>query len=289
MRVTKRGMALVQALVIVAAIAAVSAALLLRAGTAQQRLQTRFQADQVALYLDSGVGLVASMLAAIPPAAPVHPGQDWARAREGVIVDRGTVAWQVEDLQGRFNINELAEDAPQPQAARDTFLRLAADHGLRRGAARRLADALIGEDPMVVIDPRQLASLVQDDAEDFAEFATVLTALPAGTAMNINTLQPTVLEALLPDLPSTARNALQRRIRQDPFPSRDALLTWATQALPPEFLPRFEAVTFTTTSAWFTVSLDAQLDTLRLRRSVVLTRDAEPEPYTIYLSMPEFE
>ena len=84
-----RGMALIQSLVIVAAIAAVSAALLLRADTARQRLQTRFDGDQLALHLDSGVALIGALIVGtsgeedpvpsdepVPTVPAVEPGRD---------------------------------------------------------------------------------------------------------------------------------------------------------------------------------------------------------------------
>lgn len=297
----QRGVALIQALVIVAAIAAVAAALMLRAEMARQRLQTRFEADQVTLYLDSGVAMLAAQLSALPTTTALHRGQDWARPRSGVLIDRGDLAWQVDDLQSRFNVNALNGQEPAHEAAREAFLRLAADHGIRRDTARRLADAL-GADagarddatgdtalPLPLVDPRQLAVLVPNQPEAWASFVAVLAALPDATPLSLNTLDPSVLKALLPDMPSAMLSSLERRLRREPFASMDAFLLWAETALNPEVAGQFEALGLAITSDWFLATLEARLDTLRLRRSVVLTRDEAQGRFVVSLSTPEFE
>lgn len=285
----ERGMALIQALVIVAAIAAVSAALLLRADTARQRLQTRFQADQAALILDSGVAMVAALVQDLPYGSAVHHGQAWAQQRDEVRVDQGLLAWRVDDLQGRFNVSDMAGEGPQAAAARAAFLRLAAGYGLRRETLQRLAEALGSVAPHQMADLRQLAALAQDQAPAFTQLSEVLAVLPAGRAVNINTVSAQVFAAIMPDIPDALRTAVLRHVRRTPFLTRDALLTWVQDALGPAFVPRFEALGLSTTSTWFAVSLDARLDSVRLRRSVVLFRDAAQACCGVYLSMPEPE
>lgn len=297
----QRGVALVQALVIVAAIAAVAAALMLRTETARQRLQTRFDADQGALYLDSGVAMVAAQITALPAETAVHLGQDWAQERSGIVIDRGVLAWQVDDLQARFNVNSLTGLEPAHDAARAAFLRLAAEFGLRRETARRLAD-ILGADPaareaamgdtplfLPLIDPRQMAPFVGIEATRWAEFVRMLSALPDATLLNINTVDPLVLKALAPDLPSAALSALARRVQRAPFASLDALYLWADEALSPEISAQFGALGLTVTSDWFLARFEARLDTLSMRRSVVLYRDEAQGRSVVTLSIPEFE
>lgn len=296
-----RGVALIQALVIVAAIAAVAAALMLRAESARQRLSTRLEADQVALYLESAVAIVGAQLQAIPPDSALHRGQDWARPRSGILIDRGVMAWQVDDLQARFNVNTLNGTDPPHDSAREAFLRLAIDHGIRRDTARRLADALGAEPdaraaalgdlvlPLPLVDPRQLTPLAPDEGEDWLAFVQVLSALPAATPMTINTLEPTVLRALMPDVPSAMLSALERHLRRDPPGSLDALYDWSTTTLSPEVSAALQSLVLATTSDWFIATFEARLDTLRLRRSVVLNRDGAQGRSSVYLSIPESE
>lgn len=296
-----RGMALVQALVIVAAIAAVATALMLRANDARTRLQIRFQADQAALFLDSGTSLVSAMLAALPGDGVVHPRQDWAQPRDGIVIGDGFLAWQVQDLHARFNVNTLNGEDATHQAARAAFLRLAEGQGLSRRGAQRLADAL-GPDPaaraaavsgaplpLPLVDPRQLAPIAASEATEFARLLPLLAALPPGAAMNINTLHPDVLRALLPDVPSAQRDSLNRFLRRDPVPDIETLMLWAGETLGPDIATRLEALPLSVGSVTFLVTLEARLDTLRLRRSVVLNREPLPGRSAVVLSMPEPE
>lgn len=294
-----RGMALIQALVIVAAIAAVSAALLLRAETGRARLQTRFQADQAALYLQGGASLVSEMLSALGREGVVHRRQDWARPRDGVLIGEGVLAWQVDDLHGRFNVNSLDGEDPTHLAARAAFLRLATDQGLSRRTAQRLADSL-GPDaaareaavtgdppPLPLADPRQLAPVARDEPVEFARLLPYLAALPPNAKMNINTLQPPVLEALLPDIPSSQRRALEQYLRRDPVTMIEALVLWAGTALGPEIAARLEAMPLSVSSLTFVVTLELRLDSLRLRRSFVLNREPLPGQSALILSISE--
>lgn len=289
-----RGMALVQALVIVAAMAAVAAALLLRAEGARERLAIRFEADQLALYLDSGQGLIISLLGALVRDAPVHRGQDWANPRAGVMIDRGTLAWQVDDLHARLNVNDLAEGEALQPLARTAFEHLATTAGISRAATRRLVDALGagagGQSlPLPLADARQLWALVPDEGAAMTRLLGLLAARPAGSPVNINTVHAPVLAALFPDLPESVRAAIQRRLRREPARSIEDFIGWATEALGPEIAERLAAVPLSTASDLFTVTLEARLDTLRLRRSVVLNRNGAQGRVAVILSMPEPE
>ena len=296
-----RGVALIQALVIVAAIAAVATALLLRGDVARQRLQTRFQADQAALYLDSGADMIVSMLAQLPAGSVTHRGQDWARARDGIEIDRGVLAWRIDDQQSRFNVNTLYGPDPQHQDAREAFVRLATGQGLNRVIARRLADAL-GEDvaarteaaggvpiPWPLADPRQLAGIAASQPAAFADLLTLVAARPPQSPLNINTAHPVVLAAMLPQVPSTARRAVARYLDRDPAASKEALIEWIDQAFNTTVAAHYDALEFTTGSTLFEAQLEVRVDSLTLRRSVVLNRDAAPEQGAIVLSRPEPE
>lgn len=296
-----RGMALIQALVIVAAIAAVAAALMLRAETARLRLETRFQADQTALYLDSGVSLVRAMLNAIPEDSAVHRRQDWANPRSGIEIDGAVLAWTVDDAHGRFNVNSMNDETAEAQSARDAFLRLAQAQGISRSVARRMADAL-GPDPearsaavpgdpipLPLADPRQLASIAGSETEAFAQFLGVVSALPVGAKLNINTAHEAVLDVLLADLPSAVRGGIARRVRRDPVTTVDEFLFWVGETYSPEIATRLEGMNLAAVSVRFLVTLEARLDSLRLRRSVVLNRGDAQGRGAVFLSMPETE
>ncbi|GAB4267549.1 MAG: hypothetical protein Kow0013_17610 [Pararhodobacter sp.] len=291
-------MALIQALVIVAAMAAVAAALLLRADAARQRVQTWFIADQAALYLDAGVAQVRAMLDTVPDGAPIHTGQAWARDRDDVRIDRGVLAWRIDDLHGRFNVNGLA--GQNAEAERAAFLALARAMDVPRGVAQRLADVL-GPDPrararaaapaeapdLPLLHPRQLAPLAHGAPEAFAALLEHLSALPPGAALNVNTVHPEVLAAYLPRLGRAEREALARARDDAPFETTEAFLDWAADMFAPDALRVLERLALDVTSETFEVTLAARLDTIRLRRSVVLSRNGAQGRSAVLFSVPE--
>lgn len=284
-----RGMALIQALVIVAAVAGVATALLVRAEAARTRLQARADADQLALYLDAGVTMVRAMLDTLPPEGPVHRGQVWAQPRGGLVIDRGSLAWQVEDLQGRFNLGLLAQAGANGETARAAFLALAAAVGIAPETARRMAD-LAGPDParraaaaapgrpppLPLVDPGQLAPLASDDPGAFDRLRPLLAAIPVEAALNINTAPPEVLAAHFPGLDRLSRETLLSHLRRTPATSVDALLEWAERTLPAAAADLLGAFDLSTGSDHFSATLVARLDSAMLRRSVDLSRGEAP-------------
>ena len=296
-----RGMALIQALVIVAAIAAVATALLLRAEQARQRLELRAGADQAALYLDSGVTLVRAVLDALPAEGAVHRRQGWAQPREGVVIDRGTLEWTVDDLQGRFNLSWLAEDGTG--AMRTAFLRLAADQGVPRSLASRIADALGPDETdraratapdappyLPLADPRQILPLAGDNADDLRPLLPFLSALPIEAEGNLNTLHPEVLRALLEGVDSGSLRLIERRLADAPFDTVEDFQAWADERLPPPVAQRLDGLGLAVRSTNFLVTLTARLDTVVLRRSVVVNRDDDAQGRSVVvLSIPEPE
>jgi general secretion pathway protein K len=295
-------MALIQALVIVAAVAAVATALMQQAERARQRLEARNAADQAALYIDGGVELVRAMLAELPQDAVIHRGQDWARPRGALEIDRGRLAYAVTDQNARFNVNALSAEGLEGDLARDAFVRLAQAQGLARRLAERMVEAM-GPDPvsraraaapgdpllLPLVDPRQLTPLTGARSADFADLLPFLAALPPDAAMNVNTLLPEVWAAYMPGLPRTARTSLLRRIEEAPFVSVEELVLWAEQNLPAGAAVQLETLSLGTGSTRFSVWIEARLDTVVLRRSVVLDRDGPEGRIAVILSVPETE
>lgn len=259
----RRGVALVQALVVVAALAALSLALVQRGEGATARLAGRLQADQAGLFLDSGMDLLRESL----PRGVVHAGQDWARPRDDVIIGDAVLAWRIEDLQGRFNLGWIAGSEPM----RAAFVRLAraqgmtvdeTDEALRVGlSAGRLdwfpADAI-------------LRMTRTADRAAPSRLAPLITTVPADRRANIHTLRPEVLEALAPDLDVSVRTAILRRVATAPVASMDLLHDWIGDTFGTEAEALIASLPLGTGSESFAVRIEVRLDTLRLARSGVL-------------------
>ena len=281
MRPLSRGMALIQALLIVAAIAAVATALLLRADRARERLEWRQTGDQAALYLDSAVSLLRASL----PQGVVHPGQDWAQPRSGQVIDQGTLAWRIEDLQGRFNLALLGGETAAPMRA--AFARLAAGRGLSDAAVARVLSQVDGAGTdLPLVAPWLWRSLAGDEVAEWDRLMPFLAVLPPQVALNINTLSPELLEALAPGLPRLARDTLLRQLARAPFASTEALQSWATQRLGAEAAAQLQALPLGVGSTHFAAHLEARLDSLVLRRSVVIDTGGPTGPGAVLMSMP---
>lgn len=281
-----RGVALVQALVIVAALAALALALSQRSEGAIRRLEARFAADQRALYLDAGTDLLRETL----PEGMVHGGQDWARPRDDVVIGDAVLSWRVEDLQGRFNLGWLPLRADAPA----TLERLLEGAGI--AAPERAAF---------------LAMLAESDLPDWGRPEALLAALPAATrqalrpampllallpgerSANLNTLKPEVLAALAPGLTQGQRQGVLALVAERPATAIEEVLPRIAEVLGEEVRATLAALPLGVTSGSFEIRIEARLDSQTLRRSgVVDTEDPNREPgqpAPLRLGVPLFE
>ncbi|WP_127105283.1 general secretion pathway protein GspK [Pararhodobacter zhoushanensis] len=282
MRKHPRGMALIQALLIVAAIAAVATALMLRAERARERLDWRQGAEQATLYIGSAVSLLRTRL----PDGPVNRRQDWARPRDGIEIDRGFLAWEITDLSGRFNLNLLKADEDGRWHA--AFRLLAEGQGLSDDAVTDiLAEIDSREDAEPISAPLFLRGVVGDARDDWDALLPFLTALPRATALNINTMSDAVFAALTPDLPGLTRDAILRQVQREPADEIATLNTWIAQRFGDEVAAAFETLPLGTTSRYFEARIEARLDTLALRRSVVIDTGGPEGDSAVLMSLPE--
>ncbi|MEL7012344.1 MAG: hypothetical protein AAFO72_03585, partial [Pseudomonadota bacterium] len=110
-----RGVALINALLIVAALSAVTVALLQRTDASNERLIDLQRAGQAKLYLDA-VTLQLTDVIGLAEFGPdgqtilVDTGQTWARPATEVAIGDGKATWQVDDLQGKFNLAWLGRN-----------------------------------------------------------------------------------------------------------------------------------------------------------------------------------
>ena len=122
-----RGFVLVNALVLVAALAATATLLLSRAERGRAQLEAAQLADQLTLALDAFDALALTRLAQDRGNSD-HGNESWAQPRQALPLARGEVAGEIQDLQGRFNINWLS--SPDNRLAQEAFARLLAQLGL---------------------------------------------------------------------------------------------------------------------------------------------------------------
>ncbi len=306
------GFVLVNALVLVAALAAVATLLLSRAEQGRHQLETALMADQLALSLDGFDALALTRLARDQGQGTGQSSGNpvtQARTTPPLTLARGTVQGEIHDLQGRFNVNWLSD--PDNTLAQTAFDRLLAQLGLppqiaadirrfvtpgalREAQAPQLSLTAPSLNPQhldpVPLDPvggpllsgDQLADLPGLSPRAYARLRPLITALPGDSRLNVNTAAPEVLSAFLSDLPAAALSRLIQSRAQSPFPSVEAFLIAARLQ---QAENQDEAETdpdpsqlgpdqLTISSGWFRIDSQAALAPLAARRVTILHRKA---------------
>ncbi|KPK53467.1 MAG: type II secretion system minor pseudopilin GspK [Gammaproteobacteria bacterium] len=160
-----------------------------------------------------------------------HPGEVWATNLPPLPIDGGTVDGALIDLQGRFNLNNLVDAGGNSDpVAVEQMERLLAALELERRWAGLIADWIdadispnfpdgaedstyLGQVPpyrppnTLITSTSELMALPEMDLDTYRTLAPHVTALPAGTAINVNTATVPVLMSLSDDL--TASDAAQ--------------------------------------------------------------------------------
>lgn len=218
----QRGVALITAVVLVA-IATVLAA---RVGT-EAALDLRRTAGIGALNQGWHVAMGAEAWAAeilrkdLQESQRDELNEAWAQPLPPLPVDGGTIEGGLEDMQGRFNLNNLLRaDGTADEQNLDRFARLLELAGVDRRFAGALADWLDSdtverfpdgaEDGVYlsqvpgyraangpVTSTSELLALPGFTLDDYARLRPHVAALPAGTRINVCTATPLVLAALV--------------------------------------------------------------------------------------------
>lgn len=289
-----RGIALLNALVMVAAIATLAAGLMIQAGHSLDRMARASGSQQAALHLDTALLLVGPVLRADWLRTPDldHSGEPWARAPLEADIDRGRMVARLSDLQGRFNINSLA-DAADAAAARG-FERLLRRLGLPvalgpeiagfvqpRGPVRPAdyaARAVPVRVPGGAVDRVEALRLVRGMTEEhYARLAPFVAALPPRTPLNVNTAPQEVLGAVLPAASpaDAARLVAERAVT--PFANMADFEERAGRLIHPGVIAQAQAPAggFAVSTRWFEARVVLHLDGRAYRRILTLERSPE--------------
>lgn len=216
-----RGVALITAMLI-AALATIVAANLAWDNALDVRrtmvLLNRDQAMQVALGAESWI--INILHQDLEDSQTDHLGEIWATNLPGLPLENGEVFGVVEDLQGRFNVNNLVDqNGVIDQEALEQFQRLLDALGLDRRLAGIAADWIDSdieasfpdgaEDAIYssMFPPYRTANQPLSSVSEFAALEGMdkqtfnilkphIAALPGRTAINANTATPAVLQSL---------------------------------------------------------------------------------------------
>lgn len=290
----ERGIALLNALIMVAAIAALAAGLMIEAGRSHDRMVDISGSQQAMLHLDAALLLVDPVLRADWRRSPDldHLNEAWARAPLEADIDRGQMIARLADLQGRFNVNSLAN--PADAGAARGFERLLRGLGLPvslgpeiagfvqpRGPVRP-ADYAARPVPVRVpggaVDRIEALRLVRGMTEAYyTRLVPFVAALPPRTPLNVNTAPAEVLGAVLgaASPADAARLVADRAVK--PFTDLADFEERARRLIHPRVIAQAQAPDggFGVSTRWFEAAVDLHLDGRVYRRILTLERSPE--------------
>jgi general secretion pathway protein K len=293
----QRGVALVTALLVVSLATIVAVAMATRLQVDVRRTGNLLHGEQAYAYALAAESWAEVILRRDAEDSKIDTlGENWATALPPIAVEGGFVSGRIEDLQGRFNLNNLVGADGKPSVPDlEYFKRLLVLLEVEPGLATTLLDWIdadinatlpdgaeddiyLLEDPPYRAANRPLVStselrLVKGfSPEIIALLAPFITALPEPTALNINTASPLVLQALHAELATMDAEQIIEARGEDGFPELEAFL--ALDALAGLQLD----VDVDIKSAWFSVLTDvrigrgqAQLESRLQRTGNVLT------------------
>lgn len=163
---------------------------------------------------------------------------DWATVLPPIPVEGGSVGGAIEDLQGRFNINNLAD--PNDKVALDTFRELLTINNIPADQANAVLDWLDADQNVRFPDGAEDVDYMQGerayraanglmgsvsellyikgfDYKMYSALEPALTALPlSGTPINVNTAKPMVLRMIVKGLTQKEAESLAKDLAANP-------------------------------------------------------------------------
>jgi len=284
-----RGVALITAMLITAMATMVAANLAWDNALDVRRtmvLLNRDQAIQVALGAESWV--IGILHQDLEDSETDHLAEIWAMELPGLPIEGGEVFGAVQDLQGRFNVNNLIDDngAVDEESVKQ-FQRLLLSLGLDQRYAGVAADWIDNdidasfpdgaEDSIYtgMVPPyraanqtlssvSELAAIDGMDKLTFNALEPHITALPGRTNVNVNTATPAVLQSL--DENMTVADVESLIAERETGGFTDVQNAFSSRVTP-EILPSLEDST-----QYFQLKVVVRIDTVRITLVSVLQR-----------------
>jgi general secretion pathway protein K len=290
----KRGVALITAMLITALAASVAASLSWDNALDVRRTMVMLYRDQAIQVAVGSEGWVRNILRDDQASSTSdHLDEIWATEIPALPIDaqavQGEIYGEIQDLQGRFNINNLLDANGQThQPSLEQFKRLLAALGLEERFAEVIADWLDAdqtesipygaEDPLYtgltppyrtanrpILSVSELAAVDGMDRSTFDILLPHVTALPGRTPINVNTASAPVLQSLGSNITLSDAEGLIALREGGGFADYGGV-----------FAPLVEADLqqdgFSETSSYFQLKAVVQIDTVRISLFTILYR-----------------
>jgi general secretion pathway protein K len=300
---SQRGIAVLTAMLVVTVGTIIAVNLMWQATLDLRRAEAALAADQGLMYVQGAEAWAADILRQDQVDSPNSDdlSEPWATELPPLPVDGGTITGRIEDLQGRFNLNNLIRaDGREDELARGQFERLLFLLELDPQLAGAVIDwldpdtemrfpsggedvAYSGADPpyrtanSMITTASELMAVAGFDREAYTKLAPYVTVLPAGTSLNVNTASDVVLASLSEDIDvATAASLVDERGGAE-FPDIDATFEGLVEA---EMLRRIDGV-----SEHFLLTATVTLGTNQMTMRAVLQRDASGLTRALFRSL----
>lgn len=298
----QRGVAILTAILVVTIGTILAVNLMWEARLDQRRTAAALATDQGIMYALGAEAWAADILRQDMLDSPDsdYLSEIWAIELPPMPIDGGTISGRLEDLQGRFNLNNLVTvDGDEDELMRLQFERLLASLNIEPALAGAVVDWLDpdsdtrfpngGEDPAYAdTDPQyrtantmitstsELLAIAGFDAESYAEIAPFVTALPRGTRLNVNTASEWVLASLSDEIDlATAASLIDERGELD-FANIE---TSFADLIAPEMFARIDGV-----SEHFLLTATIRQGSVQTTMRSVLQRDGSGLARTLFRS-----
>lgn len=302
-RHAQRGVAVLTALLVVAVGTMLAVNLMWQSTLDQRRTASALGADQGLMYAQGAEAWAADILRQDQVDSPDsdHLSEIWAAEIAPLPFEGGVVEGRIEDLQGRFNLNNLVgPDGTEDERARQQFERLLVTLEMDPALAGAVVDwldpdgemrfpdggedaAYAGADPpyrvanTLVTTPTELMAVNGFDRERFARLEPYVTALPTGTALNVNTASDVVLASLSDDIDLSLAAALVEERGGEAFPDVEAAFA---DLIPAEMFEKIDGI-----SDHFLLTATVTIGTTRLTLRSVLQRDRSGLTRAVFRSL----
>lgn len=248
---SQRGVALITAMLVVSLATITAVAMTAEQQIFFRRTENILHHQQAYLYLLGAEDWARQFLARDLNENQIDALTDiWATELPPIPVEGGMIGGVVEDLQGRFNINNLAEAQVQ-QAELDRFTALLALYQIPASLSNAVLDWLDSDDQARFPDGAEDIDYMQAQPayragngpmssvsellkvrgmtyEMYERIAPALVALPTtASAINVNTAPPLVLRMIVTDLSEQDAEALARDLAQNPVEQIEDFLAHA--------------------------------------------------------------
>jgi general secretion pathway protein K len=296
MRNSARGAALITAMLIVTFVSVLASGMLWSANLDRRRSEVMLFTDQALAYALGAEAWAGDILLQDLQNSPIdYLGEDWAIALPPLPIDGGYIDGLVEDMQGRFNINNLIDaQGAINQPAVEQFERLLISLDLDPRLALLVADWLDADiepgfpdgaeddvysermppyrPPNVpVTSASELLSIEGFDRASYELLKPFLTALPPGTPLNVNTTSVPVLQAVAAGLGTNEAESILEEARQAGLQDLAAL----QDTVPQEALSELSVA-----SGYFRVTVRVSLGTTMFTMYSLLERDTQGTIWT---------